>query len=73
MVYLHHLFRCRCRLSSNTKLIADDTSLLSVIHDSVIAISGLDSDIAGIKLYAFQWKINFNPDLNKQAHKVIFF
>ena len=72
MVYLHRLFRCRCRLSSNTKLIADDTSLFSVIHDSVITISGLNSDIAGIKQCAFQWKISFNPDLNKQAQKVIF-
>ena len=59
-------------LSSNTKLFADDTSLFSVIHDSVITTSELNSDLARIKQWAFQWKMSFNPDLNKQAQEVIF-
>ena len=36
-------------LSSNTKLFADDTSLFSVMHDSVITTSELNSDLARIK------------------------
>ena len=59
-------------LSSNTKLFADDTSLLSVIHDSVIRTVKLNSDLSRIKQWAFQWKMSFNPDPNKQAQEVIF-
>ena len=59
-------------LSSNTKLFADDTSLFSVMHDSVITTSELNSDLARIKQQAFQWKMRFNPDPNKQAQEVIF-
>ena len=59
-------------LSSNTKLFADDT-LFSVIHDSVITTSELNSDLARLKQWAFQWKISFNPDANKQAQEVISF
>ena len=44
----------------------------SVIHDSVITTSELDSDPTRIKQWAFQWKMSFNPDLNKQAQEVIF-
>ena len=51
---------------------ADDTSLFSVFHCMVITTSELDSDLATIKQWNFQWKISFNPDLNKQAQEVIF-
>ena len=37
-------------LSSNTKLFADDTSLFSIIHDSVIMTSELNSDLTWIKV-----------------------
>ena len=59
-------------LSSNTKLFADDTSLFSVIHDSVITTLELNSDLSRIKQWAFQWKMSFNPDPNKQAQEEIF-
>ena len=59
-------------LSSNTKLFADDNSLFSVIHDSVITTSELNSHLARIKQWAFKWKMSFNPDLNKQVQEVIF-
>ena len=52
-------------LSSNTKL-------FSVIHDSVITTLELNSDLSRIKQWAFQWKMSFNPDPNKQAQEVIF-
>ena len=55
-------------LSSNAKLFADDTSHFAVIYDSVITTSELNSDLARIK----QWKMSFNPDLNRQAQEVIF-
>ena len=59
-------------LSSNTKLFTDDTSLFSIIHDSVITTLELNSDLSRIKQWAFQWEMSFNPDPNKQAHEVIF-
>ena len=55
-------------LPSTTKLFADDAPLFFVIHDSVITTS----DLSRIKQWAFQWKMSFNPDPNKQAQEVIF-
>ena len=61
-------------LSSNAKLFADNASLFfPVIHDSVIVTSEFNSDLARIKQWTFQWKMSFNPELNKQAQKVFFF
>ena len=59
-------------LSSNTKLFANNTALFSVIHDSVITTSELNSDLVRIKQCALQWKTSFNSDLSKQAQEVIF-
>ena len=72
MLFLIYINDVADGLSSNTKLFADDTSLFSVIHDSVITTSELNGDLARIKQWAFQWKISFNPDPNKQAQEVIF-
>ena len=36
------------------------------IHESVITNSELNSDLARIKQWALQWKMSFNPDLNKK-------
>ena len=72
MLFLIYINDLGDGLSSNTKIFADDTSLFSVIHDSVIKISELKSDLARIKQWAFQWKMSFTPDLNKQAQEVIF-
>ena len=44
----------------------------SAIHDSVITTLELNNDLSRIKHWTFQWKISFNPDLNKQAQEVIF-
>ena len=59
-------------LSTNTKLFADDTSLFSVIHESQISANVLNKDLEMIHNWAFQWKMNFNPDRTKQAQEVIF-
>ena len=68
LIYINNL----ADLSSNTKLLADDTSLFSVIHDSVIMTSELNNDLSRIKQWAFQWKMSFNPDPNKEDQEVIF-
>ena len=54
-------------LPTNTKLFADYTSLFSVIHDSQTSANVLNKDLEMIHNWAFQWKMNFNPDSTKQA------
>ena len=72
MLFLIYINDLTNGLSSNTKLFADDTSLFSVIHDSVITTSELNSDLARIEQFDFQWKMSFNPDPNKQLQEVFF-
>ena len=59
-------------LSSNPKLFADDISLFSVEHDINQSGINLNDDLEKISNWAFQWKMSFNPDTNKQAQEVIF-
>ena len=59
-------------LKSECKLFADDTSLFSVVHDISTSVSDINNDLTLISNWAFQWKISFNPDPNKQAHEKIF-
>ena len=72
LLFLIHINDLADDLSSNTKLFADHTSLLSVIHDSVITTLELNSDFSRIKQLAFQWKLSFDPDPNKHVQEVIF-
>ena len=38
-----------------------------------MSAQNLNEDLNKINPWAFQWKINFNPDLSKQAQEAIFF
>ena len=58
-------------LSSNRKLLRDETSLLSVVHDVNISSSEFKSDLAEISEWA-KWKISFNPEASKPTQEVIF-
>ena len=54
-------------MTTNAKVFAGDTSLFSVVNDvNTSANDDVDND------HEFQWKMSFNPDLSKQAQKVIF-
>ena len=59
-------------LVSNPKLFADDTSLFSVIFDKDLSAKNLNDDLSRVNNRAFQWKMSFNPDPNKQAQEVLF-
>ena len=59
-------------LSSNAKLFADDTSLLSVIDDVDTSVNELNNDLYQINKWVFQWKMSFNPDPSKQTQEIIF-
>ena len=59
-------------LKSEGKLFADDTFLFSVVNDINTSASDINEDLEIIGNLAFKWKINFNPDPNKQAQEFIF-
>ena len=52
-------------LASNQKLFSDDTSLFSVVQNINSIRTNLNSDLGKISDWAFQWKMNFNPEPNK--------
>ena len=59
-------------LTSMCKIFAGDTSLFSKVIDKNNSNSQLNSDLAKLSKWAFQWKMSFNPDPNKQTMKVRF-
>ena len=56
---------------SDAKLFADDTSLFTVMYNEETSATVLNNHLNLIKQWAFQWKMQFNPDVNKQAVEVI--
>ena len=58
--------------ASSPNLCADDTFLFPVIANMTKSVNDLNNDLAKISAWEFQWKMNFNPDLTKQAKEIIF-
>ena len=58
--------------TSMYKIFADDTSLFSKHLDVNKSAIKSNADLEKIKHWAYQWKIQFNPDPNKHANEVIF-
>ena len=56
----------------NPKPFDDDTFLFSVIFNKDLSAKNVIDDLNRINSWAFQWKIRFNPDPNKQAQEVLF-
>ena len=54
-------------LPSNAKLFADDTALLSVVHNSNTTAKELKNDLVQINKLTYQWKMSFNPALSKTS------
>ena len=59
-------------LITNPKLFADDASLFSIVRDPNATADDLNNDLAKTKDWAYQCKMNFNPDPFKQAEEVLF-
>ena len=55
LLFLIYINKLSDGLSSNRKLLADDTSLFSVLHDVTISFSELNRDLAEIIEWAFEW------------------
>ena len=43
-----------------------------VVHDPNVSANELNHDLKLINDWAYQWKMSFNPDVNKQAVEVLF-
>ena len=69
LIYINDLVD---NISSEAKLFADDTALFTVVYDVDIAADQLNRDLKVISNWAHQWKMQFNPDKNKQAVQVFF-
>ena len=65
LIYINDLER---NIKSNIKFFADDTMLFSIVKDPTISASDLNHDLNII----YQWKMEFNPDPNKQATAALF-
>ena len=48
------------------KIFADDKSLFSKVHNMNKSVNKLNADLEKIGQLAFKWKMQFNPDSNKQ-------
>ena len=59
LVYINDL--CD-NLSCDVKLFADDTSLLSVVENEVVSAVKLNRDLETVRLWAWQWKMEFNVE-----------
>ena len=59
-------------ITSICKIYADDTSLFSKVQDINRSANELNCDLEKVSNWAYQWKMQFNPDPNKQANEVIF-
>ena len=69
LIYINDLHN---GINSLCKIFADDTYLFSKVFDIHKSASNLNDDLEKISYLAYQWKMQFNPDPNKQANEVIF-
>ena len=69
LIYINDLER---NIKSNIKLFADDTMLFSTVKDPAIFANNLNHDLDIIQPWAYQWKMEFNPDPTKPATEDLF-
>ena len=72
MFFLIYINDLSYNLSSTTKPFADAISLFTVVHDVTQSTNELNDDLEKISYWDDLWKMSYNPDKSKQAHKVIF-
>ena len=59
-------------IKTRVKFYADYTMLFSVVQDPYISAADLNDDLKTINQWAHQWKMEFNPDPNKEATEMLF-
>ena len=73
LLFLIYINDISDNLQSDVKLFADDASLFSIAEDPLRSAFQLNNVLQKIQKWAYDWKISFNPDANKQAVEVLFF
>ena len=69
LIYINDLEK---DIKSRIRFFADDTMLYSVVHDPNVSANELNHGLKLINDWAYQWRMSFNPDVNKQAVEVLF-
>ena len=59
-------------IKSEIKFFAGNASLLSIVRNPKTTVDNLNHHLNLINQWAFQWKMNFNSDPDKQAVQLIF-
>ena len=72
LLFLIYINDLEHNIKSKVKFFADDTMLYSIIKDPSVSADELNHDLEMIRIWAHQWKMQFNPDPTKQANEVIF-
>ena len=69
LIYINDLEK---NIKSNVNFFADDTMLFSVVNYPAISVNELNHDLKVKSQWAYKRQMKFNPDLNKQATKLLF-
>ena len=72
LFFLAYITDLAADVRCNVKLFADATSLFTVVEDSTTAASDMNHDLELIRQWAYDWRMSFNPDPQKQAVELIF-
>ena len=64
-----YVFNKPDNIKSTCKFFGDDACLFSHVFDKSTSQSELNKDLQAISKWAFQWKMQFNRDPNKQAQE----
>ena len=72
LLFLIYIYDLPDGINSLCKIFADDISLFSKVYDIHKSASNLNDDLEKISYWAYQWKMQFNPDPNKQDNEFIF-
>ena len=64
LIYINDLVE---NVSCDVRLFADDTSLFSVVNDVVTTAFEINYDLKKIKLWAWQWKMQFNTEKTEEV------
>ena len=68
LLFLIYIIDLEKNIKSNVKnLLAILCMLFSVVNSPAISANELNHDLKVISQWAYQWKMKFNPNLNKQA------
>ena len=59
-------------LSSNPRLLGDETSLFLVVRGRITPANELNNDLLKIRSWVYQWEMSFNPDVRSKL-KTSFF